>query len=144
MLAGILTTALEIVILLDICGAIVYCIVYGLTRPRGDGGKRTAPRIPPLHPIYSSPFQPLPAEEIPAPSTPMPYPSTNSPGAIYAGVSAETETTKSFNPIAGLKARIASLKHRVTNRLTSGGQTREMQEAHQNLGQVLDSFKEEV
>ena len=74
----------------------------------------------------------------------MPYPSTNSPSAIYAGVSAETETTKSFNPIAGLKARIASLKHRVTNRLTSGGQTREMQEAHQNLGQVLDSFKEEV
>ena len=146
MLAGILTTALEIVIILDICGAIVYCLVYGLTRPGGDGGKRvrTGSRIPPLHPVYSSPFQPCPAEGIPAPSTPMPYPSTRSLAAIYAGVSAEAETTKSFNPIAGLKARIASLKHSVTNRLTSGSQTREMQETHQNLGRVLDSFKEEA
>ncbi len=146
MLAGILTTALEIVIILDICGAIVYCIVYGLTRPGGDGGKRvrTGLRMPPLYPFHSSPLQPCPAEGIPAPSTPMPYPSTPSPAAIYAGVPTEAEARKSFNPIAGLRARIASLKDKATNRLTSGSQTREMQDAQQNMGQVLESFKEEA
>ena len=34
MLAGFLTTALEIVIILDICGVVAYFVVSGLTRSR--------------------------------------------------------------------------------------------------------------
>ena len=144
MLAGILTKALEIIIVLDICGAIVYCVIYGLSRSRGDGGEqvRTGPEPPPLHPIYSSPFQPCPAEGIPAPSIPLPYPSSRSDAAIYAGISSEPEARKGFSLITGLKGRIASLKDRFAGRPASGAPN--LRGDHQSLSRILDSFREEV
>ena len=34
MLDGILSRALEIILVLDICGAVVYCLLSGITRSR--------------------------------------------------------------------------------------------------------------
>ena len=40
MLTGFLTTALEIVIILDICGAVAYFVVAGMLRSRDDDEKQ--------------------------------------------------------------------------------------------------------
>ena len=46
MLPDILTTALEIIIVLDICGAIAYFVISGLVRSREARAEGDAPPLP--------------------------------------------------------------------------------------------------
>ena len=55
MLPGFLTTALEIIIILDICGAVVYFALSGLAKRKAS--ETEAPTYP-LQGVYSSQLQP--------------------------------------------------------------------------------------
>ena len=137
MLPDILTTALEIIIVLDICGAVAYFVISGLVRSgkaraEGDASPLREPRI-----------QSWVAGGISGPSPQLAY----SPGefsAVYAA--APPEPGKGFSLTAGLKRRFGSLKDRFTYRPAPGNRGVEAQELsgeHRKLGRILDSFKEE-
>ena len=84
MLAGFLTTALEIVIILDVCGVVAYFVISGLARlrkPRQEGDVRSpSPHLQPC------------AVEGPALSTAPYFGAVANPGLdIYAGPSPALE-----------------------------------------------------
>ena len=155
MLTGFLTTALEIIIVLDICGAVVYFALSGLTRmnqnpPEGGRqwplpGSDDGPGPSPL-PAHPSGLQPCTVE---GPSSPYgsPVPVEGPALSVYAGTPSAPQTEKGFSLTAGLKRRIVSLKDRLTYRPAGNAQavqTRETGSDYRKLGQVLDSFKEEM
>ena len=144
MLAGFLTTALEILIILDICGAVVYFALSGLIKskdPKPEFG------LGELQPAYPNRLQPCPAGGMPPEmysASPSPTPSA---AAIYAAPAAPPEAPERTGFCAGLKHRIASLKGKFAYRKLDGtlGVERVSLESEQKrLGQVLDSFKEET
>ena len=141
MLPGFLTTALEILIILDVCGAVVYFALSGLTRsknPKPELG------VPDFQPAYPNRLQPCPAGGVPTgmySASPSPTPPE---AAIYAGTDAPpVEESTGF--YAGFKHRIASLKGKFSYRAHSGTvENVSLSKEQQRLGQVLDSFKEET
>jgi hypothetical protein len=136
MLPGFLTTALEIIIILDICGAIAYFTITGLTRKNKPTRQAT-----PLQPTPALAFEGLAMQPaaIPARISPSVYlPQTPEP------IAGETSWTEGF------KGRFASLKKRLTYKPTQNTQngqtveTRSLSEDYSRLDRVLDSFKEET
>ena len=143
MLPGFLTTALEIVVILDLCGVIAYFVISGLIRYK-KSRHATGDAIPQA--VYASQLQPCAAEG-PAIS-PSPRPVQESGLSIYAGASCEPEkASEGFSLTAGLKRRIASLKSKFSyrpDRGNNGIETRNMETDYHKLGRILDSFKEEA
>jgi len=143
MLAGFLTTVLEIVVILDVCGVIAYFAISGLIRYK-KSRNATGDTIPQA--VYASQLQPCAAEG-PAIS-PSPRPAHESGLSIYAGSSCELEEApEGFRITAGLKRRIASLKSKFSyrpGRGKNGIETRNMETEYHKLGRILDSFKEEA
>jgi len=144
MLAGFLTTALEIVIILDVCGVVAYFVISGLARLRnsGDGGQDCSES-----PLSPSPLRPL-AVEGPVLSPAPYYGAVPKPGLdIYAGPTpASAGGNEGFSVTAGLRRRLASLKGRLTYRFHRGSRDVETQEYGDDcsrLGRILDSFKED-
>ncbi|MDP6039722.1 MAG: hypothetical protein QGG64_14320 [Candidatus Latescibacteria bacterium] len=133
MLPGFLTTALEIIIILDICGAIAYFTITGLTRKN----KQTEQA---LQPTPALAFEGLATQTVPARVSPTVYlPEAPKPKAE------ETSWTEGF------KTRLTSFKKRLTytpnNQNNQNGQTvktRSLNDDYNRLGRVLDSFKEET
>ena len=141
MLPGFLTTALEIIIILDICGAVVYFALSGLAKRKAS--ETEAPTYP-LQGVYSSQLQPATSGGISS----TPYPLATYPGgadmSIYAGESTKPEPQKSFNVTAGLMQRLTALKSRLTYRPNTRNQAEPARnEDHRKLGQMLDTFREE-
>jgi len=137
MLPGILTTALEIIIILDICGAVVYFALTGLSRSNGDGnGGKTA--------SFSDPLLPCPVDGIPVSTVPY---SMNVPAIpIYAGPAVGPEPDQGNSLMAGFRRKIVSLQEKL-NRVPSVGQEIKkvnMGSEQKRLSQILDSFREEL
>ncbi len=143
MLPGFLTTALELIIILDVCGAVVYFALSGLARSKK---KDAESQIDPNQAAYGPQLQPCAAEGITS-SLPLmtPRPGGSDP-AIYAGIPRQPEPAQGFNLLAGFKHRISSFKSRFTYRPATGQQVevRNMDDGHRKLGQILDSFREEA
>lgn len=138
MLPGFLTTALEVIIILDICGAIAYFTLTGLTRMKDK--KET----------QSASFQNTPAgmpalapqgmvAALPEPITASVYhPTAEEP-------SPQAPSQKQWT--AGFKQRFSSLTRKFTYRPTSNKQavkTQPLDNDYTKLGRVLDSFKEDA
>ncbi len=135
MLTGFLSTALEIIIILDICGAIVYFALMGLHRSRGGGGTKAPNQVKP-----------------PTPTAPIGYPYQIGPSTIY-GATGGTQEEKTFNDepvlgmMSGLKQRLFSLKAKWISRPASKILVRKnpgVETDFRKLSQVLDSFKGEA
>lgn len=133
MLPGFLTTALEIIIILDICGAIAYFTITGLTRKNKQTEQAT-----PLQPTPAMAFEGLVMQ----------------PAAIPARISPSVYLPETPEPITedvswteGFKTRFTSLKKRLTHKPDNqnGHETRSsLNDDYNRLGRVLDSFKEET
>ena len=141
MLPGFLTTALEIIIILDICGAVVYFALSGLAKRKES--ETEAPTYP-LQGVYSSQLQPATSGGISSP----PYPLATYPGgadmSIYTGESTKPEPQKGFNVTAGLMQRLTALKSRLTYRPNIRNEAEPARNAdHRKLGQILATFREE-
>jgi hypothetical protein len=139
MLPGFLTSALEIIIILDICGAVVYFALSGLAKRRETESEAT---LNPLSGMYGSQLQPA---GISSPS----YPLASYPGgtdlSIYAGEPTAPQTKTGFSFTAGLSQRLTALKSRLTYRPDAPTGTGPAKgDDHKKLGQVLESFKEEI
>jgi hypothetical protein len=142
MLPGFLTTALEILIILDVCGAVVYFALSGLAKsknPKPELGEMS------FQPAYPSQLQPCAAGGVPTgmySASPSPTPSEV---GIYAGTEAPPVENGSTGLYAGFKHRISSLKDKFGYRAHAGTVEHvRLDKDHQRLGQVLDSFKEET
>ena len=144
MLAGILTTALEIVIVLDICGALVYCVVSGLAREKkadADHG------ISPLEVAYAGALQPCPAGGVIASPAPVVCPPGSEDLRVYTVPEPTAEPQQEHGLTAAFRRHIDSLRKKFTYRPGNGTavvQKDDMDEAQRKLGRVLDSFKEDV
>ena len=142
MLPGFLTTALEILIILDVCGAVVYFALSGLIKsrnPKPEQGEFD------FQPAYPSQLQPCPAGGVSGgvySASPSP---TQSVAAIYAGSDAPPVAEESTGFYAGFKHRISSLRGKFGYRAHAGTVEHvRLDKENQRLGQVLDSFKEET
>lgn len=142
MLPGFLTTALEIIIILDICGAIAYFTITGLTRLKDK--KET------LSPVMQNATAGLPAFATEAGQMPA---DISIPERVSATVyHPATNNTPPQEPptrqwTAGLKQRLSSMTRKFTYKPAAGGQTVQTQNIdadYAKLGRVLDSFKEET
>jgi hypothetical protein len=141
MLPGILTTALEIIIILDICGAVVYFALSGLAKRKESEGEATPY---PLQGMYSSQLQPVMPGGISSPSYPLATYPCGADVSIYAGEPTQDEPQKGFNVTAGLMQRLTALKSRLTYSPNSRNEAKPAQDEDQRkLGQILDSFREE-
>ena len=137
MLPGFLTTSLEIIIILDVCGAIVYFTLSGLTRIRQKQAKITPPPLPlglpGLRPATQSASPVAPADR--------------SVFSVYAAPEPAAEPEQGFGFRTGFRRRITSFKDKFTYRPFGGNrgvQTQDMGAENQKLGRILDSFKEET
>ena len=133
---------LEILIILDVCGAVVYFALAGLVRSRNPKPEH---RVPGFQPAYPNRLQPCPAGGMSMDmysASPSPTPSE---AAIRAGTDAPTAEVESAGFYAGFKHRITSFKGKFGYRAHSGTvENVSLGKEHQRLGQVLDSFKEET
>jgi hypothetical protein len=142
MLPGFLTTALEILIILDVCGAVVYFALSGLIRSRNP---KPGLDVPQLQPAYPNRLQPCPAGGVPTGIYSAPPSPTPTEAAIYAGTGAPPVEEKRPGFCAGFKHRIASLRGKFGYRAHAGTvEPVSLDDEHRRLGQVLDSFKEET
>jgi len=140
MLPGFLTTALEIIIILDVCGAIAYFTITGLMRIK-DKKDNTSPALPNTPPG-------MPALAAEGMAMPAPLPARIS-ATVYNPVAQETAPQEPPQKqwTAGLKQRITTMTRKFTYRPTGGGQavkTQSLDTDYAKLGRVLDSFKEET
>jgi len=143
MLPSFLTTALEIIIILDVCGAIAYFTITGLARTK-DKSEDLASALS----NSQSGMLALAAEGMAVPGI------ADLPGRItstvYHPVSPETlpaEAPSQNQWTAGLKQRVASMTKKFSYRPTAGGtsvETQPLDTDYAKLGRVLDSFKEET
>ncbi len=119
-----LTTALEVVILLDLLGVIIYFIISGIVRAKKNpGGGSVAP--PGVAPCPSGPsgYTAFPTDFSYVSSFPSPIVSSSGRGWL------------------GLKG----LKDRFTNRSGSKGiQSNDIEPEQRRIGMILNSFKEDV
>lgn len=140
MLPGFLTTALEIIIILDVCGAIAYFTITGLMRIK-DKKENTTSVLP-----NSPPGMPALATEGLVMPTPLP---ARISANVYHPIAPETTPQEPPQKqwTAGLRQRITTMTRKFTYRPTNGGQavkTQSLDTDYAKLGRVLDSFKEET
>jgi hypothetical protein len=140
MLPGFLTTALEIIIILDVCGAIAYFTISGLMRIK-DKKDNTPSALP-------NPTAGMPALAPEGLAMPAILPARIS-AHVYHPVAAETAPQEPPQKqwTAGLRQRITTMTRKFTYRPTNGGQavqTQSLDTDYAKLGRVLDSFKEET
>ncbi len=142
MLPGFLSTALEILIIVDICGAIVYVALSALIRSRNP---KSGFEMPQFQPAYPNRLQPCPATGAPSDvyqASPLP---TSQERPVYAGTDTPAAEEAATGFCAGLRHRISSLKGKFSYRPHAGTVERvSLDTEHKRLGQVLDSFKEET
>jgi hypothetical protein len=142
MLPGFLTTALEIIIILDVCGVIAYFTITGFARMK-DKKEGLSPALQNTQPGLPA----LATEGITMPAilnVPERITST-----VYSPVA--SEPTPQVPPpnqwTAGLKQRLTSMTRKFTYRPAPSGktvQTQALDTDQAKLGRVLDSFKEET
>jgi hypothetical protein len=142
MLPGFLTTALEMIIILDVCGAIAYFAITGLARMK-DKRETLSSKLQ-----TASPGLPAFAAEGYAVPAMARMPARIS-SAVYRPVSldASPAAPQQIHWTAGLKQRISKMTGKFTYRPTPSGDTLKMQSIdsdYARLGRVLDSFKEET
>ena len=163
MLTGFLTTALEIVIVLDICGAVAYFVVAGILRSRDDDGKQVlfGGDASPLQPAYSTPYQaslaapslsepaPVSLEPGPAPVClkPGPRPVSGSDLSIYGGGVPQGQVGTDHGLMGGIRDRMASIRERIGNRSVFGKRQAEgpaLNVEQSPVDRVLNSFREDA
>ncbi|GEM_PF-6837973 len=118
MLNNLLNATLEVVILLDVLGVIVYFVVSGIVRARKQPSAR--PSVAPC-PAGTAGY-PLFAPEIPYASSPVPDP---------------VPSHRGWPGLKGLKDRIAHRRDPVAEAAGVEAQQRK-------IGAILNSFKEDV
>ncbi|MBT3604838.1 MAG: hypothetical protein HOE48_19680 [Candidatus Latescibacteria bacterium] len=141
MLPGFLTTALEIIIILDVCGVIAYFTITGIARMK-DKKENTSPELsntPPGMPALATEGAPMPIVNVPARIT----------STVYDPVTPEVlpPSPQKNQWTAGLKQRFTSMTRKFTYRPEPSGtavKTQTIDADHAKLGRVLDSFKEET
>ena len=142
MLPGFLSTALEIIIILDVCGVIAYFTITGLTRMK-DKKENASPAMP----VSPSGMPALATEGVAMPTTvDVPKRFTSN---VYDPVIPENPPQEAPPKqwTAGLKQRITTLTSKFTYRPAPNGntvQTQKLDADHAKLGRVLDSFKEDT
>lgn len=141
MLPGFLSTALEIIIILDVCGVIAYFTITGLTRMK-DKKEDLAPALP------TSPSG-MPALATQGAMPTMVHVPNRITSNVYDPVAPENPPQEAPQNqwTAGLKQRITSLTSKFTYRPTPNGntvQTQKVDTDYAKLGRVLDSFKEDT
>lgn len=140
MLPGFLTTALEIIIILDVCGAVVYFALTGLSRIKKQSEK-TSPPLQTQSPVLQSL-----GIETPALATPTAIPTRISPTVYLPETPPETHKAERAWT-GGIKHQMSRLKNAFTYRPETQNQaieTRAIDPDYAKLGRVLDSFKEET
>jgi len=142
MLPDFLTTALEIIIIIDVCGAIIYFTITSLGRTKDQKEE--------LSPALQNTPSGMPALATQGASMPTRVHLSeriSSPG--YDPVVAKTprqSPPKNQLP-AGLKDRLKSIRRKSTYRPTPSGQpvqTQTLNTHYAELGRVLDSSKEDT
>lgn len=139
MLPGFLSTALEIIIILDVCGAIAYFTITGLTRIK-DKKQDASPVLP-----NTSVGLPALAAEGPA-MIQVPERVTSQ---VYDPVAIDTppQAQPKTQWTAGFRQRITSLTSKFTYKPAPSGkavQKESVDSDYAKLGRVLDSFKEDT
>ena len=137
MLPGFLSTALEIIIILNICGAVVYFTITGLTRKNGGPSQQSA-----SHPLQVEPTPALAYEGLT--TQPVTVPERISP-SVYAPTAPEATPVAKTSWTEGLKSQFTGLKERFSYKQTE--QTIKKQAItpdYNRLDRVLDSFKEDA
>lgn len=153
MLDGILTTALQIIIVLDLCGAVLYFVMSGATK--GKEAKASSPTSGPLAipagPQFamSSQLQPAMAGAVGVEPPPIPRWVTQgddrSAAQIY-GVEGDADVAPATS---NLSARIGGIfstikgKFQRQNTHEIGG-TADLNSDRIRLNKVLESFREEI
>ncbi len=154
MLDGILTTALQIIIVLDICGAVFYVLMSAAGKNKQAAVSQSSLSAPALSPTpqYAFPgqLQPAMAGNMDVASEPPPVPEWLSTGnrsatQIY-GLEGAAETAP--KP-AGLTARVSGLFSRVKGKFQRQNTHESTGSADLNndqmrLNSVLESFREEM
>ena len=137
MLPSFLTSALEIIIILDICGAIAYFTITGLTRKNGGQSQESA--IPPLQ------LEPTPALAFQGLATqPATVPARISP-SVYEPTAPDTQPIVKASWTEGLKSQFTGLKERFAYKQTGQPIEKEaINPDYNRLDRVLDSFKEDA
>ena len=145
MLTGFLTTALEIVIVLDICGAVAYFVVAGILRSRDDDGKQVlfGGDASPLQPAYSTPYQ----ASLAAPSLSLPRPVSGTDLSIYGGGAPQGQTETGQGLMGGIRDRMTSFRQRIGNSSAFGKRQAEgpaLNTEQSPVDRVLNSFREDA
>ena len=138
MLPGFLTTALEIIIILDVCGAIAYFTITGLIRIKDKKVNTSVLNSPPGMPALATEGLVMP--------TPLPARiSANVYNPVACPIPPQEPPKKQWT--AGLRQRITTMTRKFTYHPTNSGkavQTQSLDTDYAKLGRVLDSFKEET
>lgn len=145
MLDGILTTSLQILIVLDICGAIVYFLMSGTAK---DKEAKTSPLSP--TPQYASSSQLQPAMAGAGTIEPPPVPewviqSDGNAAQIY-GLEGATDVAPESAGLSASVSRIFSTIRGKFHRQNAHefGQSADLNSDSVRLNKVLDSFREEM
>lgn len=138
MLPGFLTTALELIIILDVCGAVIYFVLTGLSRIK----KPSAQAAPAMINTSSAPSFGIDTPML-ATAQPCAIPRPITPD-IYLPKTPETGAQRQW--MARFKNRVTMLRQAFTYRPATQGveKTRAADTDYARLGRVLDSFKEEA
>lgn len=136
MLPGFLTTALELLIILDVCGAIIYFALTGFARIKKPSAQ------PPQN--THAPIQSF-GIDTPVLAPAQPY-APHRPIAPAVYLHGEPEPQSDRRWLASFKHRVTSLKQAFTYRPATQGavKTQAADPDYARLGRVLDSFKEET
>lgn len=141
MLPGFLTTALEIIIILDVCGVIAYFTITGIARMKDKKEAATSemPNTPSGMPALAAQGVSLPVANLPERIT----------SNVYDPVTPEAlpPSPPKNQWTAGLKQRFTSMTRKFTYRPEPSGtvvKTQTIDADQAKLGRVLDSFKEET
>ncbi|HCK09285.1 MAG: hypothetical protein CME21_15640 [Gemmatimonadetes bacterium] len=151
MLDGILTTALQIIIVLDICGAVIYFLMSGASKAKEKGDSSLPPvniEAPLQASAYSLANQPQPAMAG-ASSVEQPPVSEwvthgdRSATQIY-GFEGATEVAP-VSLIAQVRSFFSSVRSRLSRHNTQEtGKSADLKSDRARLEKVLDSFREEM
>lgn len=124
MFNAFLTTALEVILLLDILGAIIYFIVSGIVRARKQSTVRPAVPVP----VASYPVG-APAYTAFTPNTPY-FSSVASPSPSAHG---------GWSGLRGLRDRFSRRAA-----APAGPEHGDVEASHRKIGTILNSFKEDI
>lgn len=153
MLDGILTTALQIIIVLDICGAVLYFLMSGASRAKEAKASAHSPTPRgSQEPQFAMSTQLQPAMAGAGAVEPPPVPEWVSRGddrsasAIYGVEGVETAAPERAGWSARIGGMFSSLKGRFGRQKTqeNGESADDLNVDHTRLNRVLDSFREEM